>query len=313
MQGGLMAETFTICRDYKPVTVMQFYAEHVVTDPEGYRMTVIHEMKHAGFKTRHGPVLRRPARLDRRGPRPVGGRPTGVAHGLRAEQRDLRRARIPLAALNGVANPVHDLGDYLEDVLAFEWLENTEAGQREGLHRGTGRRRNWKELLAATTGLDADEALRRMDRHCRERVSAELGAGRPGGPGAAGHPDRQGSKPAPMPSRPGSGRKATAASRSGWTQHPGHVLEPVVRFYHGRGLILAGSHAEGREQLRSLIESPAAGSLRDDALFWEGYAFQQEKRMGDGARSFRVLLRDYSWSNNAAKVRGAFQPAGPER
>ena len=96
-------------------------------------------------------------------------------------------------------------------------------------------------------------------------------------------------------------------------KHPDHVIAPVAGFYHGRGLILAGSHAEGRKLLRALIDSPTAGSLRDDALFWEGYAFQQEKRMGDAERSFRVLLRDHPWSGSATKVRGGFQPAGPER
>jgi hypothetical protein len=96
-------------------------------------------------------------------------------------------------------------------------------------------------------------------------------------------------------------------------QHPGHVLEPAARFYHGRGLILTGRHAQGRKWLRELFDSAEIASLRDDALFWEGYAFQQEKLMGDAARRFGILLRDFSWSNSASKVKGKFEPAGPER
>ena len=87
----------------------------------------------------------------------------------------------------------------------------------------------------------------------------------------------------------------------------------MVRFYSGRGLILAGSFSEGRKWLRSIINADFENRLADDALFWEGYAFQQEKRPADARRSFGVLLRDYSWSNSAQKVRGKFEPAGPER
>ena len=151
-----------------------------------------------------------------------------------------------------------------------------------------------------------------MDRHCRERVSAALGDA---GAEALALRDTQIAK-----------GQAGAEAMNTWLReegnrrfaewlaaNPGHVLEPVMRFYHGRGLILAGRHAEGRRILRDLIESPSAGSLCDDALFWEGYAFQQEKRMVDGARVFQILLRDHPGSTNAAKVRGAFEPAGPER
>ena len=84
-------------------------------------------------------------------------------------------------------------------------------------------------------------------------------------------------------------------------------------FFKGRGLILAGRPAEGRKWLRRIIEAGAARtSLCDDALFWEGYTFQQEANRDGAARSFGLLLRDYSWSRSSAKVRGKFTPAGPE-
>lgn len=36
--------------------------------------------------------------------------------------------KYPAGLANGVANPDHGLGDYLEDVLAFEWLERNKPG-----------------------------------------------------------------------------------------------------------------------------------------------------------------------------------------
>jgi TolA-binding protein len=310
-QGGLMAQTFTVCRDYKPVTVMRFYAEHVVNDPESFRMTVIHEMKHAGFKVLMG--------------RAYDDVPDWISEGLAQWAADQGKSRMtsalnseafagqdPVSLLNGVANPAHDLGDYLEDILAFEWLEKHQPGSVKAFGEGLVQGVPWSELLAATSGLDAEEALRRMDDYCRDRVAAELGEA---GQEALALRDTQIAK-----GNQGSQilkawlREEGTRRFAEWVdQHPGHVLQPAMRFYTGRGLILAGKFAEGREWLRNLIDSQEGGSLIDDALFYEGYAFQQEKRMGDAERSFRILLRDYSWSSNAPKVRGAFQPAGPER
>ena len=307
---GFMATTFTISRDYKPVTVVQLYAEHVVIDPESYRRTVIHEMKHAGFKVLMG--------------RSYDDLPDWITEGLAqwaADQLDRRMVsklnsetfsgKDPFSQLNGVANPTHGVGDYLEDVLAFEWLEKQKTGNVKTFSQGLVKGEPWRKLLAATSGLDADQALRRMDRYCRDRVAGELGTAGRDVVTLRNTYYARGSK--------GSAilkawlRKEGNPRFTEWLdEHPKHVLGPVVRFYRGRGLILSGSLVQGREELRQVIEARDGNSLRDDALFWEGYAFQQEKRMAEAARSFRVLLRDYSWSNSAPKVRGKFKPAGPE-
>lgn len=309
-RGGFMAETFTISRNHKPVTVVRFYAEHVVIDPAGYRRTVIHEMKHAGFKIRMG--------------RSYDDLPVWIREGLAQWTAEELKHRIasklnnetfagknPFSRMNGVANPVHDVGDYLEDVLGFEWLEKQKKGNVIAFSKGLIKGQAWQELLAATSGLDPDEALRRMDRYCRDRVAGELGmAGRD----ALTLRDTYYAR-----ARRGSAVLTAWLREEGnpqfakWLdEHPDHVLAPVVRFYRGRGLVLAGKFAEGRKWLRSVIETEEENRLSDDALFWEGYALQQEGRAADAARSFSVLLRDYSWSNSAPKVRGKFEPAGPE-
>jgi TolA-binding protein len=308
--GGLMAETFTICRDYQPVTVIQFFTEHVVIDPENYRTTVIHEMKHAGFKMLMG--------------RAYDDVPDWITEGLAQWAADQGEARMdsalssetfagkdPADLANGVANPHHDLGDYLEDVLAFEWLEKHKPGSVREFAMGLVEGKNWRELLAGLTGLEADEALRRMDLHCKERIRAILG---PAGRDALALRDTQiarGNQGAEVLRK--WLREEGSRGYAEWlAKNPEHILSPMVRFYLGRGLILASEYAEGRKSLRDLIDSSEVTTLVDDALFWEGYAFQQEKRMTDAARTFGILLRDYSWSNSAAKIRGKFEPAGPE-
>ena len=92
-RGGLIAETFTICRDYKPVTVIKFYAEHVVTDPENYRMTDHPRTEARGIQERHGTRLQRHPRVDRRGTRAVGCRTARLADGFKPQQRGLRRSK----------------------------------------------------------------------------------------------------------------------------------------------------------------------------------------------------------------------------
>ena len=304
---GFMAETFIISRNYKPVTVVQLYAEHVVIDPAGYRRTVIHEMKHAGFRILMG--------------QSYDNLPVWIREGLAQWTAEQLKSRIgsklnnetfagkdPFGRMNGVANPVHGVGDYLEDVLAFEWLEKQKKGNVIAFSKGLAKGQPWRKLLSAASGLDADETLRRMDRYCRDRAAGELG---PAGREAVKLRDTFYARA----SRGSAALKAWLLEGhfAKWLdEHNGHVLTPVVSFYRARGLILAGKIAQGRKHLRSIIEAKDGGSLRDDALFWEGYAFQQEKRPADAARIFGVLLRDYSWSNSASKVRGKFKPAGPE-
>jgi len=309
-QGGLIAQTFIISRDYKPVTVIQFYAEHVVIDSEGYHRTVIHEMKHAGFKRLMGTSY--------------DDLPVWIKEGLAqwvAEQLEGRivsnlisetfSGKDPVSQMNGVANPAHDVGDYLEDVLAFEWLEKQKKENVIAFSQGLVKGESWQKLLADTSGLDADEAIRRMDSYCRERVAAELG---PAGRQALALRDTfyaksfEGTEALNMWLRE-EGNRLFAE----WVdEHPGHVLETVLRFYSGRGLILTGQFSQGRQWLRSIIDAKDGSRLCDDALFLEGYSFQQEKRPADAARSLGVLLRDYSRSNSAHKVRGKFKPLGPE-
>ena len=129
----------------------------------------------------------------------------------------------PVSQLNGVTNPAHDIGDYLEDVLAFEWLEQQKPGNVEAFSKGLLWGEDWQELLASTSGFGVDETFSRMDRHCRERVEGALGkAGREAivlrdtyyargkeGAGAL---------------RPGSGGKEIVNLPNGWTGIPGMSL-----------------------------------------------------------------------------------------
>lgn len=48
--SGLKASTYVVGRNNKPTVMMIFYSEYVVSEPVGYRQTIIHEMKHAGFQ-----------------------------------------------------------------------------------------------------------------------------------------------------------------------------------------------------------------------------------------------------------------------
>jgi len=308
---GLMAETFTISRDYKPVTVILFYTEHVVANPDEYRKTIIHEMKHAAFRELMGQDYHELPEWIREGlAQWVAGQLAGrLATKLNNE---VFSGKNPLALLDGVADPIHDLGDYLEDVLAFEWLENQKKGNVKVFCQGLVKGKPWRELLAATSGLDADEALRQMDRHCRNRVTGALGKG---GRDAISLRDTFYAE-----GRKGGDSFKTWLREKGvpgfskWIDdNPGHVLEPFMWFFKGRGLILTGKPAEGRKWMARILEAGSSrSSLCDDALFWQGYAFQLEGNQNGKARSFGILLRDYSWARSAAKVRGKFKPAGPE-
>ncbi len=217
----------------------------------------------------------------------------------------------PLSQMNGVANPIHDDGDYLEDVLAFEWLEKQKKGSVKVFCRGLVKGEPWQGLLVAASGLDTQEAIRRMDKYCRGQVSEELGSA---GPDAIALRDTyydRASKGTAV--RDAWLREEGNRQFAAWLEeNPGHVLETVIRLYNARGLIMTGKYAQGRELARSIIEANDGNGLCDDALFVEGYAFLQEKRQDDAARSFGVLLRDYSWSSSAQKVSGKFKPAGPE-
>ncbi len=308
---GLMAETFTISRNYKPVTVILFYTEHVVANPESYRKTITHEMKHAAFRAIMGQAYH--------------DLPEWIREGLAQWVADQLEGRIattlnnkvfsgkdPLDVLDGVADPIHNLGDYLEDVLAFEWLENQKKGNVASFCQGIVKGKPWREVLAAASGLDAAEALRQMDRHCRNRLTNALGTG---GRDATSLRDTFYAEGR----RGGNSFKVWLKEKgvpgfSKWLDdNPGHVLQPFMWFFKGRGLILTGKPAEGRKWMARILETGSSRStLCDDALFWEGYAFQLEGNRDGAARSFGILLRDYSWSRSSAKVRGKFKPAGPE-
>ena len=305
---AIRAQVTTISQDYQPVTLMVFYTEHIVISEEDFRSRVIHECKHAAFRgvmgepyqdvpkwVREGLAVYAAGQLADRLPLIVGNR--------------VFSGRKPIEVLDGIDDVDHNTDDYLEDAMAFEWLESLKMGNVHRFCKRLVKHEPYKKIFADLAGLPFDTALRAAEKWIETDLRKKLGEGY-----------EQFSKlrfQEGEASRRGEFRawfKTTAfpAYRKWLTEHAGHPLAPNVRYRAGKGSVLAGDYSEGRKWLRLVVEQDQQRSaISDDALYWIGVSYERENNREMAEEIFGVLLRDYCWCSYAKKVQDRYLPASP--
>lgn len=307
---GLRASTYIVARDNAPTIVMRFYTEFVVSRPDDYRQTVTHELKHAGFKGAMGQGYEN--------------LPEWIKEGLAVWGADDVETRLqlvlcnkitggkdPFSALDGIEDGDYDEVDYMENALAFEWLEGKKAGNVKAFCRELIAGRPYREVWEELSGLPYQAALAEVDAHCRKRVAAALGDSL-----GEFRALRKASEKALNAGEAAAKTWVEAGGREefeGWIkENVGHPAEPLARLCLARVLARAGEGKEGRKLLEHILEHDSLRcTLLDDAQFWIGISYNWEKDFIGTRDAFGVLLRDYPASHSAKRVAGKFQPAGP--
>jgi tetratricopeptide (TPR) repeat protein len=308
--GGSKASTFTIGRNNKPTTVVRFYTEMVVTDPKSYRNTVIHEMKHAGFLGIMG--------------HSYDDLPTWIREGLAVWGSDNVADRVqnvlsnaisadqdPMTVLDGIEDPVHNERDYMEDGLAFDWLESKKAGNVKAFCRRLVKGESYREIWADLSGMKYPQAMTEANAYCQSTVVAALGDAYTSFAALKKDFNAVINKGADAVQKwLNDGGQARLEK---WlTRNPGHVVEPFARLCLAMALINAKQYASGRELLQKVIDNDGSRcSLQDDAQLWIGLSYNHQQDTENMNAAFGVLLRDYTNSSSAKQVAGKFAPAGP--
>ncbi len=308
--GGVEGRTDTVAIEGKPAVRIHLVTEYVVLSPEDYETRVCHEMTHAALRAAMG--------------RSYDALPAWVREGLAvyaAGQMDDRVAAIvsnqvftgkPLAGLvNGLETRRHDFVDYLEDVLAFDWLE----GRRRGAVRDFTARllggEDHQAAFSAASDLPFDEAVRAAEQHARERVNEVVGDD-----GRAYERIRA---------------RLFAAAKAGrlvaWLQgpdavwlrsfvvaRPRHALAPNARYRLGRALVETGHGAEGRPMLQHVVDVDLARtSIADDAAYWIARSYEKDGDATKAREAWSVFLRDFAWARQTKEAPPDVKPAGPLR
>lgn len=308
--GGSKATTRVIGMKNTPTTVVYFYCDAVVTDPHSYAVTAVHELKHAGFIGKMGSAYH--------------DLPEWIREGLALWGTDDVDARLytvlsnaiaggndPMSALDGIEDAEHDYRDYMEDVLAFEWLESVKPGNVRTFCRRLIAGENYRAIWSDLAGIPYEQAMREANAHCRSRVIEALGEAY-----ESFVPLRTASDRAAQGGKEAASKWAASEDRlllESWIdRNKNHSASPYARFTLARSLIVAGQHDAGRSRLRTLLD-PAVNrsSLMDNAQFWLGVSYNHEGNLEKSTEAFGILLRDYPNSTSAPQVRGKFQPAPP--
>jgi TolA-binding protein len=309
--GGVKATTRIIGINNKPNTMIEFFTEYVVTNPEGFRKTVVHEMKHAGF-------------AEMMGGQSYHSLPEWIREGLAvwaSEDVDSRvtlvlsnivvGGRDPMRMLDGIEQAEQDNNDYLEGSLAFEWLESRNAGNVKAFCQRLVKGEPYRKIWADLAGTGYDEAMTQANAYCRKRVADALGPAY-----EVFVPLRNASETAA--NQGGDSSRAWLAdggetAMNEWLKNnPGHAAAPYARFCLGRVLTSAGRHDEGRALLQQIIDQDVERStLADDAQFFIGLSFNAQQDKTKAREAFSVLVRDFPYSMHAKAFIGKLPPAGP--
>jgi tetratricopeptide (TPR) repeat protein len=308
-QGGLRGKANTFSRAGKPAVEILFYSEYLVLDEEEYRQRLAHEIKHAGFRTLMGQAYLNLPKWVREGLAVYGAGQLGdrMSHILSGE---VFSGRDPVAVLDGIDDLNHDNSDYLEDSLAFEWLESRKMGNVKAFCRRLVSGENPGKVFADLAGLPVKESMEEAGAHCLSRAEAALGEGyRSFLVLRKSNIDASRSGMASLKrwlAREGDG------SYEGWlSSHRGHLLEPNARYRLGKALVIVGKYDQGRRWLSQVLgEDNRRSSIGDDAAYWIGLSFEREGREDKAREAFGAFLRDYSWANQVKKIKG-HEPAGP--
>lgn len=301
------ALTETIAIDYKPVTRMTFYTEHIVVSLDDFKSRVTHELKHAAFRGVMGQAY-----LDL---------PKWIREGLAvygAKQTDDRIRAVlgnevfgnhdPRRVLDGVDDANHDMTDYIEDAMAFAWLEGRRKGAVHEFCRRLLAGEPYQKLFAELSGMEYAAALKAAADAIKADINKKLGPAE-----------------AELLSLQAEQSKAVGAKREGpWAKeggiakyeawlkaNAGHVLEDNARYKLGRALVAAARYDDARKQFGAVAAQEIRCALTDDARYWIARSFELEGKEDEARAAFGVLLRDYCWSSYGIESKDKYKEAGP--
>lgn len=299
----------TIAINYEPVTLITLYTEHVVVHEEDFKSRVIHELKHAAFRGVMGQAYLDLPKWVREGLAVYGARQLeDRIHAVLSNE--FFAGKDPRLVLDGIDDPDHDVTDYVEDAMAFAWLESRKPGAVHAFCKRLCAGEAYDKVFAELAGLEFGAALKAAAAQIKADIEKRLGT-------AEGELRSLQSEQAAAASR---GNEAKWADETGidkynaWLKaNPGHVLSAVARYRMARAFIAAGKHGDGRHVMAALVKEELRSTLCDDAQYWIAVSFETEKNTAEAEAAWGVLMRDYCWSSYAVKAKDTRTPAGPVR
>ncbi len=308
-RNGLKGQAFVVGVDNKPVTVVRIFTHFLAASPNEYQVTLAHELKHAGFKGLMGQSYENLPSWVKEGLAVYGTRDTETRM-YTVLCNEMVGKKDPLKTLDGIDDPKHTVSDYMEDALAFEWLDSLKEGNVKAYCQGLLAGKDYKKLFAEVSGLGTYEAaMKAANAYCRKRVEAVLGS-------SYGEYRKlrqeseanMGGKDVMKKWLDDGGREKFETWLKVNDKNP---AAPMVRFCYGRSLVTAGEGEGARKMFRHILEKDRMRcTLLDDAQLWLGLSYYNLGDKKKGIEEFGVLLRDYPTSSSSRKVRGA-RPAGP--
>lgn len=297
----------TIAMQYQPVTRITLFTEHVVVHEADFKSRVIHELKHAAFRGVMGQRYLDLPKWVREGLAVYGARQMeDRIHAVLSNE--FFAGNDPRRVLDGIDDPDHDVTDYVEDAMAFAWLESRRKGAVHAFCRRLCAGEAYDKLFAELAGLEFSAALKAAADSIHAELHRRLGTA---------EPELKGIQAAQAAAQ-ARGQEAAWAAETGVARYqawldanPGHILEQVGRFRLGRALVACGRHEAARKVLAVVAADELRSSLTDDATYWIARSLELEGKTAEADAAYGVLLRDYSWSSGAARVKDTRKPAGP--
>ncbi|MDC1142689.1 hypothetical protein OAU50_06330 [Planctomycetota bacterium] len=309
-RGTNRATASTICFNDKPLHMVTFYTEYMVVSAEDFRSRVTHELKHALFRNLMGNRY-----LNM---------PKWVREGLAVTAADQLSDRTSLVVSNSVfagRNPLNDLdgldeasrgpADYIEDGLAFAYLQKIKGKAAVGAFCKTiiDDKTRPEQAVEDITGLEFDGFKKQLSEFTLAHLKSVLGEG------YIEYNNIMGS----LPKAASSDRLAEWYSKSAipaltkWLEtFENHVLVPNVLYKRGQYLILTKEYAAGRESLQKVIdEHQLTTSICDDSFGWICRSYDREKKPELAKVAWGEFLRDYNWAKTAIEASSRFKAAGP--
>ena len=306
-RSSLIAQQFVAGIDNKPVSIIKFMTEKILVRPQTYRITLIHEVKHSAFKQLMGQAY--------------SDLPEWVREGLAvwaADQMEIKLQHIllnkviarksPLLALDGIEDKKHDYVDYLEDYLAFEWLESVKPGNIKTFCQRLIQGENYKAIWADLANMNYQDAMEAADSYCKKKVESVLGESYQSFLKIINENYKYMAKGNNSVKQ--WGLSEGIAKYEKWLEkYPACFIVPYARFSLARLQITSAKYEQGRQMLRKVLEEDSHRcALLDDAQFWIGMSYNLQKNRTKTLEAFGILLRDYP--NSTYKVKGA-RPAPP--
>lgn len=312
-KNSLRAQTATIALGYKPFMRITFYSEHVVLSPDDFKSRVCHELKHAAFRTRMGQTYLNLPKWVKEGLAVYGSKQLqdrqcailGTAFFGGRKTQDL---------IDGIDDNDRDFNDYLEDALAFEWLnkQNPKGVQQfcNALLNGT----DYQSAFAKAAGTTYAKAIAAVNDYIQSHVDELLGDA------AKSLAEIKATANSKMRAKRVGAfeewlKNEGAKKLEDWLKaNPNHAYAANARYRLGKYHVLAGEYETGRKWLKQVVKKDYARSvLADDAQYWIAISHAREGNPLLADDAYGVLLRDYSWCSYAQKLNGKYSPAPAEK